>query len=235
MIRQLLWLALVLACCGSSIYGQENGKPVWKAGVAKVVITPRSRMWMSGYAGRDKPAEGKLHDLWAKALVAGRPRGNRGRLVTLDLVGVDRELSRSSLPELETKVRLRPREAIILSSSHTHTGPVVRAATSTPCTSSTKRSSDASRDYTRGAAREAGSKSSARRWQAWRRRRLSWGTGRRTFAVNRRNNKEADVPKLIEPKGRSRGRSITTCPCWPFTTPTASSRASSSATPAMPR
>ena len=35
---------------------------------AKVVITPEKALWMSGYGGRTKPAEGKVHDLWAKAL-----------------------------------------------------------------------------------------------------------------------------------------------------------------------
>ncbi|MEX0585103.1 MAG: c-type cytochrome, partial [Pirellulales bacterium] len=39
----------------------------WKAGAAKRVITPRENMWMSGYGGRDKPSEGKLTDLYAKA------------------------------------------------------------------------------------------------------------------------------------------------------------------------
>src|SRR5437867_15878 len=40
---------------------QQRG---WRAGVAKAVITPKQPTWMSGYAGRDKPAEGKVHDLW---------------------------------------------------------------------------------------------------------------------------------------------------------------------------
>src|SRR5689334_12427431 len=45
----------------------------WKASAAKVDITPAGPMWMSGYAGRDKPAEGTLHKLWAKALVLEAP------------------------------------------------------------------------------------------------------------------------------------------------------------------
>ena len=40
----------------------------WKAGLAKVVITPEKPIWMSGYASRNKPSEGKIHDLYAKAL-----------------------------------------------------------------------------------------------------------------------------------------------------------------------
>ena len=38
----------------------------WKAGLAKVVITPEKPIWMSGYASRNKPSEGKVHGrgLW---------------------------------------------------------------------------------------------------------------------------------------------------------------------------
>ncbi len=39
----------------------------WKAGVARVKITPEESMWMAGYASRDHASEGKLTDLWAKA------------------------------------------------------------------------------------------------------------------------------------------------------------------------
>ena len=54
------------------------GDPTWKAGAAKIAITPHQPLWMSGYASRTKPAEGKLHDLWAKALVLEDPHGRRG-------------------------------------------------------------------------------------------------------------------------------------------------------------
>src|SRR5215471_14078330 len=96
----------------------------WKTGVAKICITPEKPMWMSGYAARTKPAEGTLHDLWAKALVLEDPNGQRCVLVTLDLVGIERTLSQAVCAELERKHRL-PRSAILLSVSHTHTGPVV--------------------------------------------------------------------------------------------------------------
>ena len=44
--------------------------------------------------------------------------------------------------------------------------------------------------------------------------RLQWGTGRATFAVNRRNNREEDVTQ--PPRGgRAQGAGrTTTCPCW---------------------
>src|SRR5215471_7055208 len=96
----------------------------WKTGVAKVRITPEKPMWMSGYADRTRPAEGTLHDLWAKALVLEDPNGQRCVLVTLDLVGIERSLSQEICTELGRRYHL-PRSAILLSVSHTHTGPVV--------------------------------------------------------------------------------------------------------------
>ena len=49
----------------------------WKAGIAKTSITPDTYMAMSGYGGRDNPADGKLTDLWAKAAVLEDNAGMR--------------------------------------------------------------------------------------------------------------------------------------------------------------
>ena len=42
--------------------------PPWKAGLAQVVITPQTPLWMAGYASRTKPWEVVAQDLCAKAL-----------------------------------------------------------------------------------------------------------------------------------------------------------------------
>ena len=64
---------------------QEDEVEEWKAGVARVVITPKQSIWLGGYANRTGPSEGKLHDLWAKALALEDASGNRSVLVTMDL------------------------------------------------------------------------------------------------------------------------------------------------------
>ncbi len=64
----------------------------WKAGIATTVITPAQPMWMSGYAARTKPSEGKVHDLHAKALALEDNQGTRFVIVTVDLLGVSRSL-----------------------------------------------------------------------------------------------------------------------------------------------
>jgi len=96
----------------------------WKAGAAKIEITPPHLMWMSGYGARDKPAEGKLTDLWAKALVLEDDGGKRVVLVTLDLVGIDRELSADFKRRIEAATKLSV-DQVAICCSHTHTGPVV--------------------------------------------------------------------------------------------------------------
>jgi hypothetical protein len=172
---------------------EHKATATWKAGVAKVVITPEHLMWMSGYAARIKPAEGKLHDLWAKALVLEDPDGRRGVLLTMDLVGIPRDLSVAVRDELKTKYGLS-REAVILSVSHTHTGPVLRHNLDDMFDLDETQRKLIS-DYTKTLhAKLVTLVGEALRQMAPAQ--LAWGNGQATFAVNRRNNKEADVPQL---------------------------------------
>lgn len=96
----------------------------WRAGVARVNITPTQNIWMGGYAFRDHPAEGKLTDLWAKALALEDGNGQKAVIVTLDLVGISKDFSDKIRQELNTRLQLSKAQ-IILNTSHTHTGPVV--------------------------------------------------------------------------------------------------------------
>jgi hypothetical protein len=98
--------------------------PTWQAGVAKRVLTPAESMWMAGYAARTKPAEGKEHDLYVKVLALQDPKGRRAVLLTSDLIGIPRGLAQS----VRTAVRKRHRledAALMLTASHTHSGPVI--------------------------------------------------------------------------------------------------------------
>jgi hypothetical protein len=169
----------------------------WRAGVARRVITPPELMWMSGYASRDRPAEGTLHDLWAKALVLEDSSGGRGVLISLDLVGISREIAGEICTGLQERHGFT-REQIALAASHTHTGPVVRSNL-IPMYELDDTQAQRVREYAEylkaqvvAAVEEAlaGVRPAA----------LSLGAGQATFAVNRRNNREADVEEL-----RSRG------------------------------
>jgi hypothetical protein len=99
--------------------------PGWKAGVATQIITPGEPMWLAGYGARNKPSEGKVHDLHVKALALQDPAGGKLVLLTSDLVGIPRDLGKSVAAEVRKRTGL-PRERLMLTVSHTHCGPVVR-------------------------------------------------------------------------------------------------------------
>jgi hypothetical protein len=105
---------------------QDGAGPAdWKAGVAVQAITPDGAHWMAGYSSRNHPSEGKLTDLWVKALALQDPQGSRLVLVTSDLVGIPRSLSEAVASEVHKRTGL-PRERLMLTVSHTHCGPVLR-------------------------------------------------------------------------------------------------------------
>jgi hypothetical protein len=197
--RPLYSACLVVLLAGSTARPAEL--PPWKAGAARVKITPAQLLWMSGYSARTRPAEGTLHDLWAKALALEDPGGRRAVLVTMDLVGIPHALSREVCDELKQKHAL-PREAVLLAVSHTHTGPVVASNLNVMYTLD-----EAQQKLIRDYAADLRSRLVAVAGEALRNlapAELAWGTGRVTFAVNRRNNKEADVPRLRE-RGQLKG------------------------------
>lgn len=102
-------------------------KYTWKIGTGRTVITPNEPTWMAGYSSRTSPSEGKLHDLWAKALLLEDARGNRSLLITMDILGVSKDFSDEVRNLINRKYNLNNSQ-IILSSSHTHSGPVISRA-----------------------------------------------------------------------------------------------------------
>lgn len=117
----LAWGMLVLSS-GANAFAQETSG--WKAGFARVVITPEKPMWMSGYGGRTHPAEGKVHDLFARAIALQDADGKRSVMVSLDLVGVPKVLSDFVTAAVQAKHKLT-RADLMFCSSHTHCGPAL--------------------------------------------------------------------------------------------------------------
>jgi hypothetical protein len=189
----------VLAIVSSAAAAQES----WKAGAAAVAITPPEPMWMSGYGGRDKPAEGKLTDLWCKALILEDAADRRCVLVTLDLVGIDRQLSQAICTQISERHGL-PREQIAICVSHTHTGPVVGRNLGPMHYLRLDDQQRALADRYTGFVEEQVLAAVALATEKLAPARLAWGTGTAAFAVNRRNNPEAQVPEL-RAKGELRG------------------------------
>jgi neutral ceramidase len=182
----------ICTCVFLSATVQSASAEGWKAGTAKAKITPERLMWMSGYGARTKPAEGTNLDLWAKALVLEDERGQRAALVTLDLVGIGRDVSVDVCDGLRQKYGL-DRSRVMLAVSHTHCGPVVGRNLSAMYFLDAQQLQWVD-DYAArlkqtlvelvGEAIERMAPCS-----------VSWGAGQATFAINRRNNKEPTVPE----------------------------------------
>jgi hypothetical protein len=123
---QPLWLGVLTGLAVSLVTGVGYAEqPQYKAGVASKVITPREPVWMAGYGNRNKPAEGKLQDLYIKALALEDQAGQKLVLMTSDLVGVPRVLTDAVAEAVRQRTGL-PRSHLMITVSHTHCGPVLR-------------------------------------------------------------------------------------------------------------
>ena len=120
--------SLSLIACGVAwllAAGPLEAAGTWKAGVARVDITPAESIWMAGYAARTKPSEGVLHPIHAKALAIEDESGTVSVLVTADLGGF-RDIVGDKIAALAAKRYRLPRERLVLNASHTHSGPITR-------------------------------------------------------------------------------------------------------------
>lgn len=165
----------------------------WRAGVAKAVITPETNVWLAGYGSKRVP-DGKLHDLWLKVLALGDAKGHTAILITSDFQGVPRSMSDRVFARLEKEHQLA-RHQILFTFSHNHCGPrlgddlidyyPVEADQEKLVAQYTDRMVDVTVATVAQALKDL---SPAQ---------LAQGRGQTTFAVNRRNNKEAEVEQLL--------------------------------------
>jgi neutral ceramidase len=194
--RAIVHLGLLggAAFTASRLFALEE--PGWKAGVARAVITPETSVWLAGYGTRRAP-DGKLHNLWMKALALEAADGGRVVLITSDFQGVPRSMSDRVFSQLKAKFGLG-RSQVMFTFSHNHCGPrlgddlidyypveaaqeeLVREYTDRMVERTVKLVGDALANLAPAT--------------------LATGMGTATFAVNRRNNPEAEVPKLREQK-----------------------------------
>lgn len=157
----------------------------WKVGSATMKVTPQKLLWMAGYAARKKPAEGKVQDLFAKALALEDEQGGRLVFVTLDLIGVPQLLRREVAARAEKQFQLPPAN-LVMNASHTHSGPSLRT---TPLTDADRENPKArdSWEYTQKLQDDIVAligKALAEMQSA----RLTWNTARCGFAMNRRRD-----------------------------------------------
>jgi hypothetical protein len=179
-----------LGLAGGPARGQE---PAWKAGLARAVITPETGVWLAGYGSKRSP-DGKLHDLWMKALALEDPRGERVVLVTSDFQGIPREMSDRVLQRLQKQYHLERRQ-VLLTFSHNHCGPRLGSdlVDYYPVEAEQVKLVDEYTALMEARLVEMVGRALADLAPA----RLHTGQGRTTFAVNRRNNRESEVAALL--------------------------------------
>ncbi len=199
------WIVVVLAgllVAAPARVQARPGKPGWKAGVARTNITPDKPMWLAGYGNRNRPSEGKLHDIWVKALALEDARGYRVVLLGSDLCGMPKWMYDSVCAAVEKKHGLK-REQVRLTNSHNHCAPAVRDELEDyyPLDEvQRKRVADYS-DWLEKQIIRTIDQALAKMQPA----KLSAGQGLCTFAVNRRNNREGDVPAILKRGDRPKG------------------------------
>ena len=162
----------------------------WSVGFARAAITPEKAMWMAGYAARDHRAEGRVHELFVRVCAIGEPAAV---LITLDLIGIDRETSQRICRRLEERHGLT-RDRVAINASHTHCGPVFGTTLPTMQDLSLEDLELIAAHTQRVEDRivECVDAALADRRPA----RVSWGQGTCSVGVNRRENREAEIPAV---------------------------------------
>lgn len=188
-------VACILLAVPASSYAQD---PTWKAGVARAEITPSERLWMAGYASRTHEADDVLLPLFVKAFALQDTAGHKAVIVTSDTLGLPKAMADRIRVRLKEVLGLE-RDEVILSGSHTHSGPVLRDSLyfiypfGDAQIQAVERYSQQFEDRVVSCVGEAlGTMVSVR---------LEAGNGVVRFAINRRNNKEAEVLDTHDFKG----------------------------------
>jgi neutral ceramidase len=170
----------------------------YKVGIGRIIITPEKPIYMSGYGGRDHPSEGVIHDLWAKALAIEDRKGSRVVIVSTDLIGLPRSISDIVAVRVQKQYGI-DRAHLVLNSSHTHTGPLIRRNLEMLFELGPDENqvvSDYSNKLTENLVAVVGASLKDLEPAD-----LSFGNGRATFAINRRQSTPAGMKIGENPQG----------------------------------
>jgi hypothetical protein len=193
------WLAVSLGilatwCC-NAVGGESAAPDALRVGLARVCITPEKPLWLHGYASkpRFRPFEGKLNDLYAKAIAVEDTRGERAVLITVDLCVIRAAEAKALFGRLTERTGLQRRQ-LLVSFSHTHSGPILGSSDLDryPMSAEERR---ATQDYTASLCDKIADVTVAALADL-KPATLAWGAGKCSFVRNRR---------LYNPDGSYRG------------------------------
>jgi putative membrane-bound dehydrogenase-like protein len=178
---------------------------LYAVGVARVDITPKYPVRLSGFGFRRAESEGVNQRIWAKALVVGATAP--AVLITVDNLGIPAAIVRDVARRL-ARQGVKP-DRLAITATHTHTAPMLRGQCPTlfgvPVSRAHRRHIDRYTDELTDNMERVARAALADRKAA----RLHWGVGTVGFAVNRRTPGgpvDHDLPVLVvrDPRGKLR-------------------------------
>lgn len=174
-----------------TIQPAENA--IWMVGISRRVLTPATDVWLAGY-GSKRPVVGKLHDIWVKVLALKSSNGKRAVMVTTDNQGMSRTIYENLYKKVQERFQL-DRSEFMLTFSHNHSGPRLRGdlVDYYPSDDGQRKLVDEYSDWMEGQIIDAMDEALKNMQPA----RISRGEGLCTFAVNRRDNVESEVPAMM--------------------------------------
>ena len=165
----------------------------WMIGISRRVITPTTDVWLAGYDD-GRPVEKKLHDIWVKVLALKSRDGKRVVMATTDNQGMSRTIYESLYKEIHERFNL-DRSEFMLTFSHNHSAPCLRGDLVDYYISDDQQRKlvDEYSDWMQKQIVDAVDEALKNLQPA----QISKGEGVCTFAVNRRDNVESEVPAIL--------------------------------------
>jgi putative membrane-bound dehydrogenase-like protein len=193
-------LTLPLAVCAFATLapaGTAAAPDTYSVGVARVDITPAYPIRLSGFGFRRTESEGVTRHISAKALAIDD--GEPAVLLTVDALAISGDIVREVAGRLERKAGLKP-DRLAVTVSHSHTTPMLSGLVPTlfgqPIPKEHQEHIDRyTREFTDNLEKVALAALADRKPA-----RLTWGTGKVGFAINRRTKSvpvDHDLPILV--------------------------------------
>lgn len=189
-----LILNIIAGCFIILVFSGSSAEDAnWMVGISRRMITPTTDVWLAGY-GVKRPVEGKLHDIWVKVLALKSANGKRAVMVTTDNQGMSRTIYESLYQKIHERFQL-DRSEFMLTFSHNHSGPCLRGdlVDYYPSDDQQRKLVDEYSDWMEGQIIDAMDEALNNLQPG----QISKGEGLCSFAVNRRDNVESEVPGIL--------------------------------------
>ena len=128
-MRAALSFLLAVAAFPSVAFAVEPAM-TYKAGVAKVDITPDHPIRLNGFGFRRTESEGVYQKIFAKALAIDDGNKSPVVLMTVDVLGIPADIYDEIARRLEKKAGIK-KDRFAITATHTHTGPMLTGANPT--------------------------------------------------------------------------------------------------------